>query len=275
MKDSEFEFIRTLVYERSRILLDDRKRELVTARLGKHMRVNQVDSMGDYCHLLRSPEQEEERVQLIDAISTNHTFFFRELAHFDLVRDHIIPEMAARASAEGWTRFDAWSAACSSGEEAYSLAMTLASRLDGGGWPWQVEATDISHRVLAAAQRAIYKEGAVTPHTPEWAMTGFQRGFGPQLGHYRVKTAMRDRVNFRQLNLLEASPPFSSPLQLIFCRNVMIYFDRQTQEELIARLTSHLVPGGYLIVGHSEGLSGVRHQLQLVQPSVYRLPPAR
>jgi chemotaxis protein methyltransferase CheR len=275
MKDSEFEFIRTLVYERSRISLDDRKRELVTARLGKRMRAKGVDSVSDYCRLLHAPEQEEERVRLIDAISTNHTFFFRERAHFDLVRDHIIPEMAGRASAEGWTRFDAWSAACSSGEEAYSLAMTLASRLDGGRWPWQIEGTDISHRVLETATRAIYKEDAVISHTPDWAMAGFERGFGPQLGNYRVKAALRARVHFRQLNLLEATPPFTAPLQLIFCRNVMIYFDRRTQEELIARLTSHLVPGGYLIVGHSEGLSGVSHQLEPVQPSVYRLPAAR
>jgi chemotaxis protein methyltransferase CheR len=275
MKDSEFEFIRTLVYERSRISLDDRKRELVTARLGKRMRASGVDTVGDYCRLLHAPEQEEERVRLIDAISTNHTFFFRERAHFDLVRDQIIPEMAGRASAEGWTRFDAWSAACSSGEEPYSLAMTLASRLDGGRWPWQIEATDISHRILESATRAIYKESAVVSHTPDWAMAGFERGFGPQTGNYRVKAALRARVNFRQLNLLEATPPFTAPLQLIFCRNVMIYFDRRTQEELIAKLTGHLVPGGYLIVGHSEGLSGVRHRLELVQPSVYRLPPVR
>ena len=274
MKDSDFEFIRTLVYERSRISLDDRKRELVTARLGKRMRAQGMDSVADYCRLLRAPEQEDERARLIDAISTNHTFFFRERAHFDLVRDHIIPEMTARAPAEGWLRFDAWSAACSSGEEAYSLAMTLASRLDGGRWPWQVEATDISHRVLETATRAIYRESAVASHTPDWAMPCFQRGFGPQLGNYRVKATVRDRVNFRQLNLLETTPPFTAPLQLIFCRNVMIYFDRPTQEELVAKLTSHLVPGGYLIVGHSEGLSGVRHKLQLVQPSVYRLPPA-
>jgi chemotaxis protein methyltransferase CheR len=272
MRDSEYEFIRTLVYERSRISLDDRKRELVAARLAKRMRATGLEAVGDYCRLLRAPDNEDERARLIDAISTNHTFFFREYAHFELLRDRIIPEMAARARAERWARFGAWSAACSSGEEPYSIAMSLAQELGAGGWPWHVEATDISHRMLEAAQRAIYREGAVASHTPAWALPYFQQGFGPQQGNYRVRAEVRAGVNFRQLNLLEAAPPFTAPLQLIFCRNVMIYFDQPTQEELIAKLTRHLVPGGYLIVGHSEGLTGISHGLQLVQPSVYRRP---
>jgi len=272
MRDSDFDFIRTLVYERSRISLDERKRELVMSRLGKRMRAHGLSAVSDYCRLLRLPDQEEERGRLIDAISTNHTFFFREPAHFDWMRRQIIPEMAARARAERWSHFGAWSAACSSGEEAYSMAMTLSHGLDGGNWPWRIEATDISHRVLAAASAAVYRESAVVPHAPDWARPYFEQGFGPQQGNYRVRAAVRAPVNFRQLNLLEATPPFAGPLQLIFCRNVMIYFDRPTQEELIAKLSSHLVPGGYLIVGHSEGLTGISHRLQGVQPSIYRRP---
>jgi chemotaxis protein methyltransferase CheR len=274
MRDSEFEFIRALVYERSRISLDDRKRELVAARLAKRVRATGLEAMSDYCRLLRSPDHEEERARLIDAISTNHTFFFREYAHFELLRDRIIPEMTARARAERWTRFEAWSAACSSGEEPYSIGMTLADRLSGTAWPWQIEATDISHRMLEAAERAIYREDAVDSHTPAWALPYFQQGFGPQQGKYRVRSDVRERVNFRHLNLLEGAPPCAAPVQLIFCRNVMIYFDQPTQEELIAKLTGCLVPGGYLIVGHSEGLTGISHRLQLVQPSVYRRPAA-
>jgi chemotaxis protein methyltransferase CheR len=272
MKDCEFEYIRTLVYERSRISLDHSKRELVAARLGKRLRATGLEAVGDYCSLLRNPGSEDERARLIDAISTNHTFFFREIAHFELLRERIIPEMAARARSERWTSFNAWSAACSSGEEAFSIAMTLADRLIDGAWSWSVKATDISHRMLAAANQGVYRETAVSSHTPAWAMPYFQKGFGPQRGNFRVRSEVRSHVNFQQLNLLESLPTFSGPLQLIFCRNVMIYFDRPTQQELIAKLTKQLVPGGYLVVGHSEGLTGISHTLQSVQPSVYRRP---
>ena len=153
MRDSEFEFIRTLVYERSRISLDHHKRELVVARLAKRLRANRLSTVSEYCRMLQSPDQEEERVRLIDVISTNHTFFFRERSHFDLVRDKILPEMTLRSRSEKWPRFDAWCAACSSGEEPYSLAMTLADGLRGGHWPWRIEATDISHRMLDVASK--------------------------------------------------------------------------------------------------------------------------
>lgn len=272
MRDHEFEFLRALVYERSRISLDANKRELVAARLTKRLRATGLEGVGDYCRLLRSPEGEEEQARLIDAISTNHTFFFRESAHFALVRTQVIPELAAQLMSGRGGQFNAWSAACSSGEEAYSLAMTLDQSLEGSGCAWRVDATDISHRILDAAQRAIYRAAVVVPHAPGWAMRYFEQGFGPQQGNYRVRPELRSGVNFRQLNLLAAVPPFNHPLHLIFCRNVMIYFDRPTQEELIHKLTQLLVPGGYLMVGHSEGLTGISHRLQLVQPSVYRRP---
>jgi chemotaxis protein methyltransferase CheR len=270
MRDDEFEFIRTLVYERSRISLDDRKRELVIGRLAKRMRANGLDAMGDYCALLNAPENEEERSRMIDAISTNHTFFFREIAHFQLLREKIIPEMATRARSERWPSLNAWSAACSSGEEPYSMGITLAEGLKDRGLPWRIEATDISHRMLKAGQMAVYKEMAVAPHAPGWALPYFQKGFAAQTGNFRVRSDIRDRVKFSQLNLLGGSFPFAEPVHVIFCRNVMIYFDKPTQEELVARLAKALVPGGYLIVGHSEGLTGVSHNLQMVQPSVYR-----
>lgn len=270
MGDADFEFIRTLVYERSRISLDDRKRDLVIGRLAKRMRANGIEAMGDYCALLNEPENEEERARMIDAISTNHTFFFREIAHFQLLKDRIIPEMAARARNERWQCLNAWSAACSSGEEPYSMGMTLAEGLSDRGWGWQIKATDISHRMLKAAQMAVYKETAVTPHAPAWALAYFQKGFAAQSGNFRVRADIRDNVKFSQLNLLEGAFPFAEPVHVIFCRNVMIYFDKETQQELVARLSRMLVPGGYLIVGHSEGLTSVQHNLEIIQPSVYR-----
>jgi chemotaxis protein methyltransferase CheR len=270
MRDSEFDFIRSLVYERSRINLTADKRQLVSARLGKRLRATNLPSVRDYCALLRSPEADAELSHLIDAISTNHTFFFREIAHFDFLRKQALPELAARARSERWSRFRLWSAACSSGEEPYSIAMTLAEA--SSMWSWQIDATDISHRILKKAATAIYDADSVARLAPQTVRTHFQRGFGPQEGQYRVKAALRERVVFQQLNLLDGELPFPEPFHVIFCRNVMIYFDRPTQEELVGRLSRSLVPGGYLFVGHSESLTHLAHTLRPVRPAIYQKP---
>lgn len=270
MRDSEFDFIRHLVYERSRINLSPDKRQLVSARLGKRLRATNLPTIGEYCRLLQSPGADEELANLIDAISTNHTFFFRESAHFDYLRQVVVPEMLARSRTERWSKFRVWSAACSSGEEPYSIAMTLADCMPS--FPWHIDATDISRRVLAKAVAAIYPEETVSRMPRETLRTHFQRGFGPQEGNYRVKAQLRDRVSFHHLNLLEGELPFSELFQVIFCRNVMIYFDRPTQDQLVRRLVARLVPGGYLFVGHSESLTQMRHDLQAIKPAVYRKP---
>lgn len=271
MRESEFDFIRSLVYERSRISLSRDKRELVTARLGKRLRATNLSSVSDYCRLLKAPGQEAELANLIDAISTNHTFFFRENAHFDFLRQKVVPEMQGTAAKERRTCFNVWSAACSSGEEPYSIAMTLAETMPNS--PWHIDATDISHRILDRAKAGIYRDETVERLTPQQLQTYFQRGFGPQDGNYRVKSSLRDQVTFRQLNLLEGEPPFRDQFHVIFCRNVMIYFDQPTQEELVGRLARQLRPGGYLFVGHAESLTAIRHTLQNVRPAVYRRPP--
>ena len=272
MRDKEFDFIRTLVYERSRINLGPDKRELVSARLGKRLRATQLANVEDFCRLLQGGDQEGELAHLIDAISTNHTFFFRESAHFDFLRDRIVPEMLARREQERWPAFSVWSAACSSGEEPWSIAITLDSALRGPGWQWRIHGTDISYRILEKAQNAIYREEVVSRMPAAVVKQYFHKGIGPQAGNYRVRPEIRSRVQYQQINLLEGEPPSRDPFQVIFCRNVMIYFDRPTQEELVGRLARRLVPGGYLLVGHSESLTGIRHGLQMVRPAIYRRP---
>jgi chemotaxis protein methyltransferase CheR len=274
MRESEFEFIRTLIYERSRISLGADKRELVAARVAKRLRAIRVPTFAAYCRLLQSPDSEAEFIELIDVISTHHTAFFRENGHFQFIREKIVPEMLARAQAERWPAFRAWSAACSSGEEPYSLAITLTEALHGRAWPWQVEATDISHRVVDAASAGIYGEESLAPVPASHRRAHFQRGIGPQEGNYRVKASLRAGVHFRPFNLFGGPPPFSGLFQVILCRNVMIYFDRASQQELVTKLAGHLVPGGYLLVGHAESLTGIDHFLQMVKPAVYRQPLA-
>lgn len=272
MKDSEFEYIRTLVYEHSRIQLGPDKRELVSARLGKRLRATELPSISEYCHLLKGPDREDELCHLIDAISTNHTFFFREPSHFDFLRTHVLPEMLQRNRVERWPRLYLWSAASSTGEEPYSIAITVDNALKGTDWNWHIEGTDISHRVLAKAQEGIYRSEVVAKLPASVMQAHFQKGIGPQDGAFRVKPALRKHLEFHQLNLLEGEPPFRERFHVIFCRNVMIYFDRSTQQELVNKLARHLLPGGYLFVGHSESLTSISHPLQNVRPAIYRRP---
>jgi chemotaxis protein methyltransferase CheR len=271
LADADFDFLCRLIYERSRIHLGPDKRVLVASRLAKRLRHHGLDNYGDYCKLLRSPRGEEELTFLIDRISTNHTHFFRELKHFDFLRDTVIPKWQAETRRRD--PFRIWSAASSTGEEAYSIAIELAQHFaPAESGRWQIEGTDISTRVLEAAQRGVYEADKLGGVTPELLRRHFQRGVNQWAGHMRVKDELRKRVNFQHLNLLEGNYPFAQPFDLIFCRNVMIYFDRPTQETLVRQLAGKLIPGGHLLVGHSESLSGVKHDLKLVRPAIYLKP---
>jgi len=274
IRDTDYEFIRQLVYRRSRINLGPDKRELVVARLNKRLRATRIPSISDYCRYLQDQTDEEELGHLIDVISTNHTYFFREAEHFEFLRSHILADLVQRHTAERWPCFNVWSAACSSGEEPYSIAITVAEFFQKKqvSWPWRIEATDISHRVLQKARSGVYREDAIAKVPREIFSTHFQKGYGPQSGNFRIKPQLAEMVTFRQLNLLENEPPAPDPFHVIFCRNVMIYFDHPTQEELVLRLARRLVPGGYLLVGHSESLTAIRHGLEVVRPAIYRRP---
>ena len=188
------------------------------------------------------------------------------------MRQTVVPEMQQRCKVERWPKFLAWSAACSSGEEPYSLAITLNEAL-GTSWDWHIQCTDISHRILAKAKQGIYREDVVEKMPATVVRQYFQEGIGPQAGNHRVRPEIRRHLSFHQLNLLEGDSPMNERFHVIFCRNVMIYFDRPTQEQLIERLTRRLLPGGYLLVGHSESLTGIKHGLQAVRPATYRRTP--
>ncbi len=182
----------------------------------------------------------EELTNLVDVISTNHTHFFREEKHFDWLRSVLLPQWRLRHDKS--ETFRAWSAASSSGEEPYTLAIVLAEffGLDGR---WTIDATDISTRILARAEQAIYDADKITPVPPELLRRYFQRGVGQWDGHFRVREQLRRRVCFQHLNLLQPEYPFAQRFQLIFCRNVMIYFDRPTQETLVGKLTGAIGTG--------------------------------
>lgn len=273
LNDGDYGFLCRLIYERSRIHLGPDKRVLVTARLARRLRHLGFEDYGEYCDLLRSPEGDEELQFLIDRISTNHTHFFREFKHFDFLREVVVAKWQADAGRS--EPFRVWSAACSTGEEAYSIAIHLAEYFaPANSARWQIEGTDISAGVLEIARRGIYEKEKLADVAPDVLRWHFQRGFNHWAGHLRVKDELRQRVHFQHLNLLDRNYPFARPFDLIFCRNVMIYFDQPTQDTLVRQLTGALAPGGHLLVGHSESLGGVKHSLKLVRPAIY-LKPSR
>jgi len=263
------------VYENSRIHLGSDKKELVSARLGKRLRHLDLHTYSEYCRLLESPAGVEELAHLVDVISTNFTNFFRENGHFEFLEETILKEWLSRQKAkrEGDGCLHVWSAAASSGEEPYSIGVMLAEHTaELQGLDWHVEATDISTRMIEKARSGIYEKERLSQVSQAWIQRYFQYGSGKWEGYYRVRPELRSKIAFQCLNLLQATYPFSRKFHVIFCRNVMIYFDRATQEQLVGNLCSQLLPGGYLIIGHSETLTSVSHPLKIVRPSIYYKP---
>lgn len=268
---AQYEFIRHLVYNESRINLGPDKQELVSSRLRKRLVALKLDNMGAYCDLLKSPQGEGEVMDLLDAISTNVTDFFREAHHFDFIKSTVLPQWQQNRDRNKGQPFRVWSAACSSGEEPYTISIVLAEELAGGpDEDWKIQATDISTRVLKKAEQAVYRQERLKLPNADLLRRYFQKGTGAYEGQFRVKNNLRDHVQFRRVNLIEWPYPFKEKFHAIFCRNVMIYFDRKTQEQLIPKLAEQLLPGGHLFVGHSESLVGIEHGLECLKPSVYR-----
>ncbi|MCC6233721.1 MAG: protein-glutamate O-methyltransferase CheR [Verrucomicrobiales bacterium] len=263
---ADFDFIIALVYDRSRIRLHDGKQALIRARLGKRMRCHGFESFHEYCEFLRSRADEEEITHVVDALATNFTGFLRERDHFDFLVGEALPKLLGSSR----RRMNVWSAACATGEEPYTVAFFLAEHYPiTEGWDWQILATDISTKALGKATAGVYPDDRMTGVPPDWVRRHFQRGHGDWTGHYRVKAALRERVRFEQINLLGAYE-VDREFEVIFCRNVMIYFDRSTQEQLVRHLSRYLVPKGYLLTGHSESLSGLSVGLRCLRPSVYQ-----
>ena len=258
----EFATIAGLAREEFGLQLGIGKEQLVASRLGKVMRKLGFKAFRDYYQHVLQDRTGEALIELIDALTTNHTSFFREQAHFDF--------LVQRVFAESSGPMRIWSAASSTGEEPYTIALTAREHL-GPQSPKlpRILATDISTRVLETARKGMYKaerfQGALAP----WLKKHLLRGEGRWQGWYRMRPEILGMVEFSRLNLIEPLPDVGR-FAVIFCRNVMIYFSRETQELLVNRLAACLEPGGYLFVGHSESLTGIQHPLQQVQPAVYR-----
>lgn len=258
--------IARITYDISGIVLDERKRDLVRARLHKRVAHLGFTSYAQYvCHIESKPGQAELDL-MIDLLTTNKTSFFREHQHFDFLRDHVLPE------ASGGQGLKIWSAGCSSGEEPYTLTILLNDVLPPQELSKaRVLATDLCADILARAQAGVYDETQLADVPDPAVRKYFERASDPDSAKvlYAAKLALRRPIRFARLNLM-GRWPMRGPFDVIMCRNVMIYFDSPTRERLVARFTKLLAPGGHLMVGHSESLNAIAHDLEYVQPAVYR-----
>jgi chemotaxis protein methyltransferase CheR len=262
LNEKQFRKISDLVYRHCGINLKDGKEALVKARLMKRFRAIGMDSVEAYIELIESKAGDHELDHMIDAMTTNKTSFFREIEHFKFLREMVLPQFKGR-------RMRFWSAACSSGEEPYSLAMLLREQLsDIDRRDVLILATDISRRMLDKGSKALYSEATLKELPLSYLKKYFVRSRNDVCA-YQVSDAVRSMVRLARLNLMDAWP-MKGPFHVIFCRNVMIYFDRATQQQLINRFWDLLEPGGYLFVGHSEGLSAITHRFKYVRPATYR-----
>ena len=265
--DRDLAIIIRLVYEKSGITLHEGKRALVSARLQKRLRHAGVTTFRDYVKLLQADASGDELTAMLDAITTNHTSFFREPQHFEYLEQAILPALRDRSRV---TPILGWSAACSTGEEPYSIALTAARVLgDDAGRRVRLLASDISTRAIERASAGVYKADRLADLPRHLVLKYFQKAMGGEPGLLQVSAPVRQLVEFRRLNLLHPAPP-GPPFDFIFCRNVMIYFDRAAQQRVIDTLERRLARGGHLFVSHSEGLNGLRHGLTWVAPAIYR-----
>ncbi|MBZ0070727.1 MAG: protein-glutamate O-methyltransferase [Gammaproteobacteria bacterium] len=264
--DQNFELLRRIAFEHTGIVLGENKRQMMYGRLARRIRQLGLDSFDAYCARLEQ-DADSELGELINAITTNLTSFFRENHHFEHLARAALPEvMAANAATR---RLRIWSAGCSTGEEAYSIAMTLAETANLSGWDARILATDIDTNVVATADTGIYAADRVQGMDPKRVKRWFERGTGETAGRLRVTRPLRERIAFRPLNLL-GSWPLRGPFDIIFCRNVVIYFDKETQRKLFARYADILAPHGYLYIGHSETLFKISDRFRPVGGTIYR-----
>ncbi len=261
LSDSEFTQFQRFIFDAAGITMAEGKKALVSGRLAKRLAHHGLDSYGEYFAMLAGGRHAAEVQMAVDLLTTNETYFFRESKHFDLLRQ--LAEQAKGSSAP----FRVWSAACSSGEESYSIAMVLADVLEAR--PWEVFGTDISTRVLERARRGHYPMDRASQTPPDYLKRYCLKGNGSEAGTLLVEKPLRSRVQFAHLNLNETLPPSLPQFDVIFLRNVMIYFSTETKRQVVARLLTKLKPSGHFLVGHSETLNDISNAVAPQGPSIY------
>ena len=272
LTEREFRRLGEFIHAKYGIKMPPAKQTMLQARLQKRLRTLGMGSFKEYLEFLFSPEgMREELVEMVNVVTTNKTDFYREPTHFTYLVKTALPELISSTGAGIRRPLGIWSAGCSTGEEPYTLAMVLSEfAKDIDGFRFFILATDISTKVLQTAALGIYNEEKVEPVPSDIKKKYLLRSKDKKKRHVRIVPELRAKVQFRPLNFMDGDFDMRESMDVIFCRNVIIYFDRPTQEGLLNRLANHLVPKGYLFMGHSETLSGLKVPLSLVAPTVYR-----
>ncbi len=267
ISDQEFLDLSRLVYDQFGINLTDKKKALVRGRLNKVLKNRGLSSFEQYLNLIKQDQTGMVLIELIDRISTNHTFFFREADHFAFLKDEAL--MQLNLPAGSGTEIRIWCAGCATGEEAYTLAMLTRDWAAKTGFrgPIKILATDISVTALETAIQGEYNDERVRL-VPLALKEKYFRSLGPD--RWAVVPELKEMIFFKRLNFMDSTFPFKNQFHVIFCRNVMIYFDRETKNQLVQRLTKFLMPGHYFFIGHSETLGRETFELDYIKPSVYR-----
>ncbi|WP_435953152.1 protein-glutamate O-methyltransferase CheR [Dryocola sp. BD626] len=267
LSDTHFRRICQLIYQRAGIVLADHKRDMVYNRLVRRLRTLGLDDFGRYLGMLESNANSAEWQAFVNSLTTNLTAFFREGHHFPVLADH--------ARKRGGGEYRVWSAAASTGEEPYSIAITLADVLGMAPGRWKVFASDIDTQVLEKAQSGVYRQEELKTLSPQQMQRYFMRGTGPHDGLVRVRNELASHIEFATVNLLDKQAQIPGPFDAIFCRNVMIYFDKTTQQDILGRFVPLLKPGGLLFAGHSENFSNLSREFWLRGQTVYGLSKER
>ncbi|OUR61350.1 chemotaxis protein CheR [Colwellia sp. 39_35_sub15_T18] len=272
LSDDDFAFICDFVYQSTGIVLNDNKREMVYRRLTRIVRERKLNSFSDYCQLLKQ-QGAQEKDYFINAITTNLTSFFREQHHFDYLVNEELPRLMAEKTvqANGKKRLRIWSSASSTGEEPYSIAISVLEAMQEqlSSWDAKILATDIDSNVLAAGKAGIYEDRRIESLSEKFKQRYFHRGVGKNSSNVRVDKKLSDLITFKQLNLLHEWP-MKGEFDVIFCRNVIIYFDKPTQQELFTRYYDLLKPGGLLMLGHSENLGEFQQHFNTIGRTMFR-----
>ena len=265
--DKDFSRIQGLVSEHTGISLSDAKKDMVYGRLSRRLRALNIEKFQDYCSLLED-EHEDELINFTNAITTNLTSFFREPHHFEYLAKTVIPALAKKNAHTKKIRI--WSAGCSTGEEPYSIAMTMLENMSGlHGWDIKILATDLDSNVVATASAGIYTHERVNGITKARLSKWFKKGSGEHSEKVRVANDLKKLITFKQLNLMHEWP-MQGPFDIIFCRNVVIYFDKPTQKVLFDRYYDLMAESGHLFIGHSESLYRVSDKFSLIGNTMYQ-----
>jgi len=271
MSARDFRLFSRLIENTCGIKMPDAKKNMLESRLRKRLRSLEMDSFRDYYDFVSSPESERtEMIMMIDAVTTNKTDFFREPAHFVFLEEKVLPVLLGSIQSN---RVNFWSAGCSSGEEPYTLAMVLSEYASNREqFNFSILATDICTEVLQKAYLGIYDEDRIAPISTDLRKKYLLRSRDRSRGVVRLVPEVRSKITFRRLNFLDSSYRIEEKFQVIFCRNVLIYFDRPTQERVLNSFCRHLAPGGHLFLGHSETINGLDVPLVQVNSTIYRKP---